>query len=838
MRAFLPPVDYFIGRAVPGFDKYQVVEHHRSGGNAHLFRAYSEELKNAMACKVIPRENLRGRDRQPPTWQTEIHRANTLNHSVAVKVLHMDEWVDKDNGIDCVVFCSDFIPGVDLRQYISQNRGGLSVQFAEDLLKDMLSFFHEMRNRDIVHGDFHAGNILVEDRSEALGGAPYAFRVTDFGVVSATGDNTLLDDYEQLAVVLREVLRNVSYQAASARDRFALRMMEDWLVPRGLLERDVTHEPCARIPKRLYERVAGLDAEFRVIQKQDAAPRLVTPFDYLSCEQIGEDHSLLRSLYSRLFLGLGEIETADNAVVTGPRGCGKSTVFKSLSLRHRVLVDEDTPEKVDYIGAYFRCDDLYFAFPRYELPSRPEAYDLPIHYMTATLLIEVLESLEMWGKKRFGTAFAKTEERAASRIWDVLGLPRPDEPSANRFKTVCARMGKQRKRAADKQRFANDPKQKFGSYFGPRVLGDTCQVLQEELAFLEGRPFFFFVDDYSSPKITLALQENLNRLLMQRASTFFFKLSTESPVSFARGDIDKKVYVENREFTLLNLGVIYLRENPGPKLAFIGDVFARRLKALPDYPVRDLDTLLGAGPGLSFNETARNIIDNRRQAIWGKDSLAQLCSGDIHYVIELVRKMVMTAGGREALAGTTDVPRVSSRVQTEAVRNAAGDFLRNLRSLPNGEQLVEIVSAFGSVAHSYLRYRTSKNQEERPPHQASRIEPYEPLELSAEAQARYNELLRYSVFIEDVRGKSRRGHVVPRLWLRRFLIPHFNLTFNMRDSVQLEADEFEQLLLAPREFEKAKRLKTPVAEEDDDDTPRPPERVQQELFGETEKGDG
>lgn len=67
--------------------------------------------------------------------------------------------------------------------------------------------------------------------------------------------------------------------------------------------------------------------------------------------------------------------------------------------------------------------------------------------------------------------------------------------------------------------------------------------------------------------------------------------------------------------------------------------------------------------------------------------------------------------------------------------------------------------------------------------------------------------MRYSVFIQDFRGKSRRGDVVPRLFLRRFLIPHFNLTFSSRDSLQLEPADFELLIIDPGKFEKVFRLK-------------------------------
>jgi hypothetical protein len=49
--------------------------------------------------------------------------------------------------------------------------------------------------------------------------------------------------------------------------------------------------------------------------------------------------------------------------------------------------------------------------------------------------------------------------------------------------------------------------------------------------------------------------------------------------------------------------------------------------------------------------------------------------------------------------------------------------------------------------------------------------------------------------------------VVPRLYLRRFLIPHFNLTFSTRDSIELEPAVFEKFLLDPKTFETQLRIR-------------------------------
>jgi ABC-type uncharacterized transport system fused permease/ATPase subunit len=76
----------------------------------------------------------------------------------------------------------------------------------------------------------------------------------------------------------------------------------------------------------LLRRLQELESEFERNNPLES-PQLLTPFDFLSCEQIGEAPALLRALYSDQFLGLADIESQNNVVVTGPRGCGKTTFF-------------------------------------------------------------------------------------------------------------------------------------------------------------------------------------------------------------------------------------------------------------------------------------------------------------------------------------------------------------------------------------------------------------------------------------------------------------------------------------------------------------------------------
>ena len=81
---------------------------------------------------------------------------------------------------------------------------------------------------------------------------------------------------------------------------------------------------------------------------------------------------------------------------------------------------------------------------------------------------------------------------------------------------------------------------------------------------------------------------------------------------------------------------------------------------------------------------------------------------------------------------------------------------------------------------------------------------------AADLKRIYNDLIKYAVFVSIVRGKSQRGAAVPRLYLRRLLIPTFLLTPSKRDSVRVESNAFLQLLRDPEKFEEAMRRKSPT----------------------------
>ena len=807
MRKHLPDREHFVGTVLPQLPSYRVVEWVGSGCNGHVYRAHSKEITSDLAFKFVPTENLPEDPEQRGIYLMEARKANSLDNECVVRCVEVLPLVDDALHRTFVVFVSQYVSGTSLQDFIKKKRSEIGVAFIEAFLDTMFGLLFELDQRGMEHGDLHAGNVLVSQSQYSLSGEA-RFKVTDFGITEITGiDHT--SDYLFIARILRDLLECVSYNDQQSRDRYVYDILRLDYLRRHLIETDPLADPLARNPRKLSEKLRFVDDEYIKAIRNHTVTSMVTPFDYPNCEQMGNSHLLMRNLYSDRLLGLTEIRARSNLVLTGPRGCGKTTVFRALSMDYLTSVGADDPSQLQFSGVYYRCDDLYFSFPRYELPERPSAFDIPMHFIVVSLMAETLRHVSAWAKRHFEAEFRKKESLMTARLWKLLGLKQPSDPASTGFSPLIAKLMKQRARAAKKQRLCHLPGQPIEGYLGPNALFDFCGELVSSLSFLRERPFFYFIDDYSTPKITTALQLNLNRLFMHRSSSAFFKLSTESPISFERRDIDGKQFVEEREYDLVNLGLRYLGHDGTQVHTFLADLFERRFRAVDDFPCNTLVELLGDNER-NENESARQIRERRGHASYfGVQTVTAMCSGDIHYMIRLVGKMVEDAGDVSLEKSGPDEPRISAARQSSTIRRAAGEFMESVRNLPrHGIALAAIVSAIGNVSSSYLRYRNAANVTGSPPHQATRIEPYEPLDLSKDAQELLNDLIRFSILLMDPRGKSRRGGVVPRFYLRRYLIPHFNLTFSKRDSLELENRDIELLLTSPNLFHDQQRIKS------------------------------
>lgn len=786
--------------------EYKLEECVGRGKHGVVYRAVREDIYSTVACKLIPARAL------TKGWKTELTKANKLNgiEQVVPYIFHESKTIDEDV---YVYILSQFIKGKNLRDYVEANPNIITISFIRNLIDQILQVFLAMKEEGISHDDLHEGNILIADPDPRFYDQSPRIKITDFGIATYP-----VDDYVSLARICHKLLEYVDPSIMSGKERFLYSRLIPFL-DKEILEHDYTRGAYVRNPRLLIEHLRNLDQEYKGMRGMYPKLTLKHPFDYMSCEQIGDDFKLLRELYSLQFLGNRDLVERINTVLTGPRGCGKTTIFRNLDLRSQLLARAGEIND-EYIGVYYQCKDLYYSFPYLREELSPDVLKITVHYFNLALLLQILDTLvtidEVSWKTFNDSSLSSLEEfiKAELPSYQIPPKGTPNFRLRHMFNSVQKEKTDLKKKLASGRYNLISPSE---GYLGLDFLKRFCGFLQESIPWLKNRPFYFFVDDYSLPKISKPLQLSLNRVIFDRYAECFFKISTESVVSLYPYDADRKFLEEAREYDLIDLGDYFLH-NKKERRRFLLDVINNRLKKSegisPEY--KEFEGILGRTP-YNNNDLAREIAHGKHVHYHGIDTIIDLCSGDIGNILRLLRDIfAQVDGGLDAFSKPKGVKiPIAPEIQDKAIREFGADFLTRIESFPQtGPHLRKITEAFGDIAHWYLSNRTSKNVKGKPQWQAFRIEIRGKLKFDdSHLRNYYDDLLRYGLFIRDVKGKSIRGAVVPRLYLRRILIPTFRLTFNQRDNVGLEVKDFNTLLRNPEKFTEIMRKKAKVPEE-------------------------
>jgi hypothetical protein len=165
-------------------------------------------------------------------------------------------------------------------------------------------------------------------------------------------------------------------------------------------------------------------------------------------------------------------------------------------------------------------------------------------------------------------------------------------------------------------------------------------------------------------------------------------------------------------------------------------------------------------------------------------------------------------GGEWLNSHTRNEPTDPQRMRAELDRIREANPHYNLCG-EYGDHLKAVVEAFVAAASNLLAGPTYKMTEGRSirevPRMAFRLEIVDEFRIDGLAQEIYRDLIRYGLFMRDNRGKSVRGAFVPKLYLRRLLLPYCTLALSKRDSVSVSCDAFRRLLLEPDVFKASLR---------------------------------
>src|SRR5207245_7399850 len=93
---------------------------------------------------------------------------------------------------------------------------------------------------------------------------------------------------------------------------------------------------------------------------EEAPKKLRTPFDSLSAEHITNDELLTKLCFTTNWWA-AELEKPGNTLLVGPRGCGKSMLFRRLRLKTKISAGRTKELKSDsFVGFYIPCESVFF----------------------------------------------------------------------------------------------------------------------------------------------------------------------------------------------------------------------------------------------------------------------------------------------------------------------------------------------------------------------------------------------------------------------------------------------------------------------------------------------
>ncbi|HEY9164778.1 MAG TPA: hypothetical protein VIS48_01320 [Candidatus Kryptonia bacterium] len=793
-------------------ETYTIAKFINRGGIGKIYLAEGLTQNDRLACKVIAEGDLRY------GWERELEKVILLRGVPNVVPYHAHGSNFDKNNRPFYWILWDYIPGLNLREYLAAPSWPLDLAFVEEILKTILKVLHACKAVRISHGDLHEGNILIRDPDQRIPNSPKTIWISDFGYGGSHNKVVPKDDFRQLFSITASLMGRLEQADLDARDKLMLQKLYGFINKR-LLEVDATQGAYEGNVELLLNELEALaidaDRESAAASKKED---IKTPGDYLFAEALGYRVEEWKDLFVPEFPAAEDLLSRNNVVLTGARGCGKTMSFRRLTVFMDKVIGE--PSKVEgsdqFVGFYLNCREFVEAFPWLPKKIGPAIEQQLIQYFHLAWLSEVTKTMGQFGI-----------EQIEKYDWLNLFMSRS---FGNRYATLPENANVLNHVRA----FIENEKErcritKFGKYQGiqnwPLARLDFLDLLQAQLEanarWVGEKPMYMFLDDYTIPTVVKDVQKALNPIIFKRRSKLFFKVSTESSNSFSREGLQGKPLELHQDFELIDLATESIHQDPQSKAKFLERIFKPRIDRHPSLKGKSLGLRNVLGKmSISNNELAFLMREatqrGKKKTIHyhGFEAFIGMWSSDVRIMIQMLVDILREANGNLREGKT----KVDSEIQDRVFRSAGGELLTFIESVrdptlwekgpsstkigePFGVQLKNIVEAFVNVS----RYEMTQgplvsNQGRMNPKQAFRLEIIDKFDLNSASIPFYEGLVRWHVFLQDWRGKSVRGMMTPRLYLNRVLIPFSKLTFSSHDHIHLNNQQFQQLLVNPNEF--------------------------------------
>ena len=400
-----------------------------------------------------------------------------------------------------VAFVEEWVDGHTLREFLEREVQSVSTAFFLAYVRGVAEGFSALRTVGLVHDDFHPDNVMLARPAPGALSEEWSVKIIDTGSLKPVNSATRKekDDHRHLVDHLVDIWNAIFRRRhLTVRDR---RFLDE---ARRLLRSMLDDDPsiALRDPGQIVR-------HFALAHSRSAAPasgQVVTPtspFEFISAEHIADDR-LLVEIFARSCPFLDKVDGPDPCLVTGPRGCGKSTIFRWLSLKAHLHKPAFDPDQFRIAGFYLSCSsDLQnkLSWIRSGRLARRFRREI-VHYFNLLLAREVLHTLSliarrgdrvtMWG-------FGEVEEEVIWRfVLESLGqTSRPRLQGVTRLDQAIDLV--ERDLFASHAQMAK--RESVTSCTAEGFLGDLTDRLMRHVSYFARKRIAFLVDDFSAHRI-------------------------------------------------------------------------------------------------------------------------------------------------------------------------------------------------------------------------------------------------------------------------------------------------------------------------------------------------
>lgn len=712
-----------------------------------------------------------------------------------------------------ICFISEWLEGITLRDLIDQSPRDITPALVAHVAKDLLTAILMMEEMGYKHDDLNLGNLMLEEPNARLAAinpakATRRLRIIDLGSMKPFDRATSKpdDDWSLSAKCLAE-LHNVLHANRPLASQYPLflKSLRDFI-------HDLADDPSRKFPDR-GDYIRAIERAEQLITIEPHAETVFHPLEAISAEHLVDD-TILLELFVKHLPWLSLVQGPNPCVLVGPRGCGKSMVFRYMATRTHITSKESKSvvlKESGIFGVYVGCSsdlghDLVWLSRKGK--GIADYVDQITDYFNLVVTRELMRAL---ASAACATEFAKAltlTEHAKRRVADFLeiaighDLRRVHVSGMEVFQSCADTLDKLRLNLARKMREGPG----HGLRTGATFLRDLCAKIVEEIPAFKTYSITFLLDDYTEHRISRPVQEILNGIVFQRVPWMIFKVSSE-PYGFDTATFFETRVDPMREYLPIDAGTNCLDMSPADRRVFVTDLLDRRL-SVAKYAgtAKSLigDSQYRTDPKLA--EAIRSQRKGKHTYYNGLDVLSNAWSGDVATVLHIVNNMFADASVNEK-----SDKRISNEIQHNAIVRVSKGLRGRVQSYsPFGQDMSVILSAFGDLAARLLvdhrarvrsgntddinrKYRIEWTLPEGADTESelSRIDP------SGRLYCLYKELVRRAVFHENLqsRGKEGPGRRTVRLQIRSSLLPSFGTSLLHENHLKIDkTDDFVEFL--------------------------------------------